>query len=801
MLPLDTISHEAETVLKSFGVKTEEIIIAVSLDLDTAGDFGESWLCLTKEYLCCLSASSKDFIYDKDKKSKPKNKKNKNAENPDSAEDETVKAKFSAPVFEKYPIDNISSVYIDSFTSTNRFFVIDGEVTKGVAFATNSRKQKLFAFLEIMKRVQEGKEVTEDDAIFEQFNIFCPKCGRRYQNQHRKVCMHCVDKNALFTRLLKYFDNHVHQLVVVFITLLFTSAISLVNPIIHGRMFVNLVIDYIPASEDNFGVFEVLRKNIGGFVLLIFSIAMFSLAIGIIRSRTVNRMSISVTQKMKADMFAAMQKLSLAYFNNNQTGRLMNRINSDPEVIRGFYTDTIPSFIISVITFIGVAVAMFSMNWRLTLIVFIPVPVIVWIFQTQLPKLWRMLSRRWRRSSSLNSVLGDSLNNIRVVKAFAKEVEEGARFRQYSDRLYQADLKVNITSLSIFPVVSLLMGITGTMIWGFGGALVIHTNQFLFGLLEYDGVLMTYGELVQYLGYIGMIFGPLQFFTTLTNQITEITNSAQRMFEVFDTPRDIVDTADPVKIENLKGDIEFDNVCFHYLANRPILRNMSFKIKQGDYIGLVGHTGAGKSTIANLITRMYDVISGSIKMDGHNIKNIEIDTLRKNIAIVSQEIFIFRGTVAENIRYAKPEATMDEIIAASKAANAHDFIANMPDGYETLVGTGSRSMSGGEQQRISIARALLLDPKILILDEATAAMDTETERLIQEAVNILVKGRTTIVIAHRLSTLKECNYLFAIENGEIAESGDHMELIRKKGIYYKLYKLQSDAMKRVIAGE
>ena len=198
---------------------------------------------------------------------------------------------------------------------------------------------------------------------------------------------------------------------------------------------------------------------------------------------------------------------------------------------------------------------------------------------------------------------------------------------------------------------------------------------------------------------------------------------------------------------------------------------------------------------------LFRSISGAIKIDGHNIKDLEIKTLRKSIAIVSQEIFIFRGTITDNIRYAKPDASMEEIVAASKAANAHDFIVNLPEGYETIVGTGSRSMSGGEQQRISIARALLLDPKILILDEATAAMDTETERLIQQAINILVKGRTTIVIAHRLSTLKECNYLFAIDNGEIAESGDHIELIKKKGIYYKLYKLQSDAMKKVIAGE
>ncbi|MCL2159484.1 MAG: ABC transporter ATP-binding protein/permease, partial [Oscillospiraceae bacterium] len=604
---------------------------------------------------------------------------------------------------------------------------------------------------------------------------------------NRKVCMNCVDKNMLFTRLFKYFDKHGRHLAIIFATLLITSAISLINPYIHGQIFVDLVI-YGDQNPATYGSLEFLRSNILAFALMLVSIDIFSIAIQILRSRTVIKMSIYVTQKMKTDMFSAMQKLSLAYFNNNQTGRLMNRINSDPGVIQQFYTDILPSFVINVITFVGVTVMMFFVNWQLTLIVFIPVPIIVWIFRTQLPKMWRMFSKRWRRSSSLNSMLGDSLSNIRVVKAFAKEVEESNRFRQYSDKLYQADLKVNITRLSIFPVVSLLMGLTGRLIWGFGGINVI-------------GGFMTYGKFLTYLNFINMIFAPLQFFASLTDYITEMTNSAQRVFEVLDTTRDIVDADEPVKLENLKGEIEFDDVCFHYVANRPILRNMSFKIKQGDYIGLVGHTGAGKSTIANLITRMYDVISGSIKIDGHNIKNIELQALRKNIAIVSQEIFIFRGTVAENIRYAKPEATMEEIIAASKAANAHDFISNMPEGYETLVGTGSRSMSGGEQQRLSIARALLLDPKILILDEATAAMDTETERQIQEAINVLVKGRTTIVIAHRLSTLKECNYLFAIENGEVAESGDHVELIKHKGIYYKLYKLQSDAMKRVIAGE
>ncbi|MBQ8276263.1 MAG: ATP-binding cassette domain-containing protein [Clostridia bacterium] len=263
---------------------------------------------------------------------------------------------------------------------------------------------------------------------------------------------------------------------------------------------------------------------------------------------------------------------------------------------------------------------------------------------------------------------------------------------------------------------------------------------------------------------------------------------------------DITDAPNAVELETIRGDIVFDHVGFHYNPNRPILKDVSFTIHAGDHVGLVGHTGSGKSTIANLITRMYDVISGSISIDGHNVKEIKVETLRRNIAIVSQEIYLFRGTIAENIRYARPDATMEEVIDAARAANAHDFIMRLPEGYETLIGIGSRSLSGGERQRISIARALLMKPSLLILDEATAAMDTETERLISDAIEKLIKGRTTITIAHRLSTLKDCNYLMAIEHGEIAEQGTAEELMEKKGVYYKLYTLQSEQMKKVMAG-
>ena len=580
-------------------------------------------------------------------------------------------------------------------------------------------------------------------------------------------------------RLLAYFKPFKWQLSIGLICMLATSGISLLSPIINGQILYDRVI----ASD---GVWHTWEKLI--LVLcVVFGLALVSLGISIIQNRNMASMSTRVTRRMKLDIFTAMQRLSLGFFNQNPTGRLINRVNYDADRINAFYIDGVPNLIINGLNFIGLTIFLFIMNWKLTLIVFLPVPLIVCIFKFMLPKLWRMYTKQWRSSSSLNSMLGDSLNGIRVVKAFAKEAEETNRFYSYSQRLYEANLKVNMVSLTIVPMVGLLIGISSQAIWGVGGISVMGGD-------------MTYGEFTTYLGYIGMIFGPLQFFTNFTNMLTDTINSAERMFEVLDANPDIMDAPDAVELETLKGDITFQNVCFHYNPNRPILKDVNIKIHAGDNIGLVGHTGSGKSTIANLITRMYDTISGTIYLDGIDIRKIKTESLRKNIAIVSQEIFLFRGSIADNIRYARPDATMEEVIEAARAANAHDFIERLPQGYETEVGTGSRSLSGGEKQRISIARALLLSPALLILDEATAAMDTETERLISDALAKLVKGRTTISIAHRLSTLKDCNYLFAIENGEIAEEGTREELMEKRGVYYKLYTLQSQAMKKVLSG-
>ncbi len=796
MLPLDHLTDAAAAALVDHGLSPSDMTIAVRMDLDFEGNFGEGWLIFDKNTkLIHRVLADVDSIPKKNAKRHDPNFENFG---------KTPDAKF-AKYYDNFSLEYYSDLTVDTCMSSNRLLVLKHDtlrpevdeklekeekdkiylewnknaITEIMAFCTNSKRQRLFAFCEIVDRCLRGDEVKDDDQIFEQFNARCPKCGRVYENQYRRVCTHCVKKGAIIKRLLDFLKPFKFEAIFVILCMLATSGISLLSPIINGQILYDRVIAQNGEWHTVTKLFIVLS--------VIVALALVSLGINILQNRLNAKLSTRMTNNMKQNVFDSMLSLSLSYFNKYSTGQLINRVNYDAERIRSFYIDGIPNFVINVLNFIGLTFFLFSLNWKMTLLVFIPVPLIFVIFRVMLPKLWRMYSKQYRSSSSLNSMLGDSLNGIRVVKAFSKEAEETHRFYHYSEKLYHANLKVNITTLTIFPIVSLLIGMSSQAIWGYGGLLVM-------------GESMSYGEFTTYLGYIGMIFGPLQFFSTFTNILTDTINSAQRMFEVLDMVPEVMDSKDAKEIPEFKGDIEFKNVSFHYNPNRPILKDVNIKIHAGDNIGLVGHTGSGKSTIANLITRMYDPISGQILIDGTDLKNIKTSSIRHNIAIVSQEIFLFRGTIADNIRYARPDATMEEVIAAAKAANAHDFIVRLPEGYETEVGSGSRSLSGGERQRVSIARALLLSPSILILDEATAAMDTETERLIGDALSKLVKGRTCITIAHRLSTLKDCNYLFAIENGEIAEEGSPEELLAKGGVYYKLYTLQSEAMKKVLAG-
>lgn len=745
--------------------------MCLRLDLDLNGDYSEMWLAHSKADGAILRFTADGAAYD------------------------------------SFPLGLLTEPYIDNYATSNRLQVhlheegdakpeqgsmTDDEYREAVrawsmggttivlGYCTNTCKLKLLAFTSLWDRLGRDEEVKADDQIFEQFNRVCPKCGRPYLDMRSKVCETCVNKKGVMARLLTYFKYFKPQLVTILFCLLASTAISILTPIVSGQILYDRVID--PSGD----MHELRYVYIWVGVLI--GMALLSLGIGVIQNRANAYLSTRVSRNMKNDVFRAMQRLSLSYFNQNPTGRLINRVNYDAERVRGFFIDGVPYFITSALSYVVLSVVLFTINWKLTLLLFAPIPFIVLMVKFALPKLWRAYSSQWRRSSSMNAMMNDSLTGIRVVKAFAKESEETNRFYDYSSKLYKANLKVNEISLFIFPVIGLMISGICNAMWGPGGIMVI------------DGR-MTYGELTTYIGYTGLIFGPISFFTNFTNQVTDVMNCAVRMFEIMDMTPEVVEAPEPVRMDKLSGEIVFDHVCFHYNPNRPILKDINFTIREGDHVGLVGHTGSGKSTIANLITRMYDVVSGSITIDGVDIKQLEIATLRKNVAIVSQEVYIFQGTIADNIRYARPDATMDEVVAAAKAANAHDFILALPEGYESEVGIGSRSLSGGERQRISIARALLLNPSLLILDEATAAMDTETERLISQAIDRVSAGKTTISIAHRLSTLKNCDYLMAIDNGELAEMGTADELMEKKGIYYRLWTLQNEQLMKVMKGE
>lgn len=768
ILPLEKMTDKVEAVLKAHGIDPETPDMCLKLDLDMRGDYGEVWLVFS-----CKDGS----IY-----------------------------RIAGDGLEAFPLAELTEPYIDNYTTSNRLQVHrhspdDPPPTRGdmtddefqratrtynsggttivLGYCTNAVKLRLLAFTSLWERLGRGEAIADDDAIFDQFNRTCPKCGRMYADPRNRVCEHCVNRKGVMRRLMSYFTVFKKQVFVVLLCLLATTGLSLLTPIVSGTILYDEVISETGSMHE--------AKYVYLWVGVLTGMALLSMGIGIIQNRTNAYLSTRVTRNIKNDIFRAMQRLSLSYFNANPTGKLINRVNYDAERIRSFFIDGVPYLISHVLSYVVLTVLLFCINWKLTLILYAPILPIVLILKFALPKLWKCYSHQWRRSSSMNTMMNDSISGIRVVKAFAKEDAETNRFYEYSTKLYKAALRTQKVSMFIFPVIAILVGATCHAMWGFAG-------------IEVMGERMTYGELTVYMGYIGMIFGPLNFFTNFTNMVTDTLNSAVRMFEVLDTTPEVVEAKEPIHLDTVSGEITFDHVSFHYNPNRPILKDISFTIKKGDHVGLVGHTGSGKSTIANLITRMYDVVGGSITIDGVDIKDIEMDSLRRNVAIVSQEVYIFCGTILDNIRYAKPEATREEVVAAAKAANAHDFIMRMPEGYDTLVGIGSRSLSGGERQRVSIARALLLNPSLLILDEATAAMDTETERLISEAIDRVSEGKTTISIAHRLSTLKNCNYLMAIDNGELAEMGTADELMDKKGIYYRLWTLQNEQLQKVMEG-
>ena len=496
-----------------------------------------------------------------------------------------------------------------------------------------------------------------------------------------------------------------------------------------------------------------------------------------------------VSERVTADLrdrtYAHLQKLSLEYFGGKRTGDLMSRIGNDSERLCLFLSDSIVDFTANSILLFVVAWALFSENVQLALVTLLPFPFIVWLMYYSRDKLqigFQAANRAW---AHMTSVLADTIPGIRVVKAFAQEDREVERFRTANETVVVANNRVNSIWTFFWPLIAFLNSLGVFVVWACG--------VWLIGRREPN---FDIGSLTAFVVLSGMFYSKLEMMSRMVNASQRAAASAQRIFEILDRVSNVPEPARPVVIDKLQGELEFRHVGFRY-GNRKVIKDFSLKIQAGEMIGLVGHTGAGKSTLINLVCRFFDVAEGAILADGVDIRSYKVEQYRRNVGIVLQDPFLFYGTIAQNISYGRPDATREEIINAAKAARAHEFILQLADGYDSLVGERGQSLSGGERQRVSIARALLIDPRILILDEATSALDSTTERQIQEALQNLVRGRTTIAIAHRLSTLRQANRIMVIERGRLVEIGTHDELLSMDGAYAELHRAQQELTKDI----
>ena len=639
---------------------------------------------------------------------------------------------------------------------------------------SNSRARQCGAFAGAVAALQKGDDAPAAEALREQT---CPTCGLRYPDQERAVCPRCIDKRGLFVRVLGYLLPYRRLAAVVAVTMLASTALKTVTPLLSGRVLFDDVL--APAGRFHGRVLEV--------VLLIVAVHGAGVAAQMLFQRLNARVSVHMVYDLKSQIFTALQRLSLGFFARKQTGGLMVRVNHDSMNLSMFFIDGMPFFVVNLVQIVAIVAVMVALQPGLALLLLLPAPAIVLIVKRLFPKLWRLFGRQHRSFAILNGVVDDSLSGVRVVKAFGQEQQEIERFTPANDEVRGAELRTQRTLATLFPSVAFLTQIGGLIVWAAGGWRVI-------------GGSLTLGVLITFATYSALLYEPMRFMTMVVEWWSMAMNSAHRIFEVVDAVPEVAERTDPVALPHMHGAVELRGVTFAYEPNKPVLHDIDLTVDSGEVLGLVGHTGAGKSTLINLITRLYDTDSGRVLIDGIDVRDLRIADLRRQVGIILQDPYLFDGTAAENLAYGRPDATHAQIVAAAKAAFAHDFIARLPNGYDTRVGPRGHGLSGGERQRLSIARAVLIDPRILILDEATSSVDSETEEMIQLALERLIRGRTTIAIAHRLSTLRMAHRLAILEKGRLVEQGTHDELEAAGGIYATLVRKQRDALEVIGIG-
>ena len=714
------------------GLVEKEVLISIRSDLLLDGSSAETWLVVTAEKVAVY------FV----------------------ANDGRVMRTGSVIALEKADKARLFQTIGSAFIQLR----IDGVYVDVLRFS-NGLREDFGRVVNQLKRLIAG-DAFQPAALTRQHETTCEVCSLPLPAA-KAPCPRCAKKGGIFTRTVSLMRPYWSSILVLLGVMVLGVGLDLVPPVLTRKLVDDVItprthLEWLPYILTGLIVAAALRQ-----------------LLNIIIGRTSSYVGTRITKELRERVQTKLLGLSVDYYNRNSAGSLMSRVLNDVDYFQGFVSQMAQGFLLNVLLVLGIGTMLFVMNWHLALWVLIPIPFVFLGTAIYWKVIYPRYYRVWDSQAKMAQSLTGLLQGIRLVKAFGQEERERERFAKSAGYVQSSKRSLEMSAATFNPIMGFVFGLGGLIVWNAGGRDVLADK-------------ITLGTLMAFFGYLGMFYSPVQSLSMFSSWVTGFLAAGQRVFEILDSTNALQEAADAHHLPNLNGRIELRDVTFGYDPYEPILKNVNLVIEPGQFVGIVGKSGSGKTTLVNLICRFYDPQEGQVMIDGYDVRDISSDSLHGHVGLVLQEPFLFRATIADNIAYGRPKADPISIIRAARAGNAHDFIVKKVAGYDTKLGENGAGLSGGERQRLSIARALLTDPLILILDEATSSVDTESEQEIQRALARECKGRTTIAIAHRLSTLRNADVIYVMDDGKIAEHGTHEALIERGGIYAKLVKIQTE---------